>query len=374
MQVLYLKIMLKQHIILFIGILCCLCSCSREYVYRVEGKLTNLEDQTLYVVFEGDDYRVVDTVICEKPGQFRVDQQYEGFNAATVFFENKKQWITVYLEPGVKISISGDARTPMLLQVKGGRINEKLSAFRKENAPLLKEYINLSDQLNGSVRNSAEETDMASRMSNIQIQLVEQAANYIKENPDEEASVVMIQSYFMNPDDTRKMDELLALLDPELKNFYLMRELEQYSVRAKRTVLGAEAPGFSVKNINGKTVGLNSFPDKYLLLAFTAPWCDMCQTEDLYLDKVTMKYPKEELDILLISLDNNQAAVREALKKDSIEWNLVTDSAGQASMLLDLYNVSALPRCFLIDEEGKIILKTESGKEIKQTLEKLFDE
>ena len=99
----------------------------------------------------------------------------------------------------------------------------------------------------------------------------------------------------------------------------------------------------------------------------------MCQTEDLYLDEVAMKYPKEKVDMLLISLDDDQAGVRKVIAKDSIDWNLVTDSAGQAAMLVDLYNVSALPRCFLIDEEGKIILKTDNGVEIKQTLENLID-
>lgn len=118
---------------------------------------------------------------------------------------------------------------------------------------------------------------------------------------------------------------------------------------------------------------LDSFPNRYLLLAFTAPWCDMCQTEDLYLDEVATKYPKEKVDMLLISLDDDQAGVRKVIAKDSIDWNLVTDSAGQAAMLVDLYNVSALPRCFLIDEEGKIILKTDNGVEIKQTLEKLME-
>ena len=66
-----------------------------------------------------------------------------------------------------------------------------------------------------------------------------------------------------------------------------------------------------------------------------------------------MKYPSKKLSILLISLDNDQKQVRNALKNDSIRWNLVTDSAGQATNLIDLYNVSALPRCFLIDEEVK---------------------
>ena len=76
--------------------------------------------------------------------------------------------------------------------------------------------------------------------------------------------------------------------------------------------------------------------------------------------------------MLLVSLDDDQSGVRKVLAKDSIDWNLVTDSAGQAAMLVDLYNVSALPRCFLIDEEGKIILKTDNGVEIKQTLENLI--
>ncbi len=355
-------------------VLCCLFACGSKYVYRVEGKLSHLKDQTVYVVFEREDYKVVDTLTCEKSGQFRFDQKMEGFHSATVYFEEKSHWITVYLEPGLKVSISGDARYPQLLQVKGGKTNEKLSAFRKANAAVLREQAELANRLKEADNSSNEETDLVSQLTGLELQLTEQAIAYIKEHPDEEASVALIQTYFMKPDDTRRMDELLAALDPELKNFYLLRELEQYSARAKRTAIGAEAPGFSVKDIYGKPMSLDSFPQKLLLLTFTAPWCDMCQTEDLFLDKVASKYPKDKLDILLISLDANQAAVRDVLQKDSIQWNLVTDSAGQASMLLDLYNVNALPRCFLIDEDGKIIMKTESGVEIKQTLEKIFEE
>ena len=201
----------------------------------------------------------------------------------------------------------------------------------------------------------------------------EAVAEIVKKNPDETASVVLLQQYFMKPDDTRMLDELLAVLDPKLKDFYLVRSLEGYSERVNRTALGAEAPDFDVKDIYGTPVCLDSFPQKYVLLAFTAPWCDMCQTEDLYLDEIAMQYPKDKLDMLLVSLDDDQRRVRKVLAKDSIDWNLVTDSAGQAVMLFDLYNVNALPRCFLIDEEKKIILKTDNGIEVKQTLEKLIE-
>lgn len=50
-------------------------------------------------------------------------------------------------------------------------------------------------------------------MADVNMRLGEEAIRYVKEHPDEETSVVLIQTFFSDPDDTRKMDELLALLD-----------------------------------------------------------------------------------------------------------------------------------------------------------------
>ena len=368
-----------RRLLLVVGIIVSLSSCGGDIAYRIEGKLTNLEDQTLYAVFENEDIKVVDTVTCGKPGEFLIEKKQGDFREVTIFFADKMHWVTAYLEKGEKVTITGDADYPAMLRVKGGRINDRLSVPPADAVldggrhPVRRSLV--VDLKGGLFKHFCriEEADMASRLANVNHLLSEEAAAAIKKYPDEEASVVLIQHYFNHPDDTRQMDELLAVLNPKLNDFYLVRKLQEYSTRAKRTALGAEAPGFNVKNIYGTPVSLDSFPKKYLLLAFTAPWCDMCQTEDLYLDEVAMKYPKEKVDMLLVSLDDDQAEVRKVLAKDSIGWNLVTDSAGQAAMLVDLYNVSALPRCFLIDEEGKIILKTDNGVEIKQTLEKLME-
>ena len=69
-----------------------------------------------------------------------------------------------------------------------------------------------------------------------------------------------------------------------------------------------------------------------------------------------------------ISLRNGQKSTRYS------DRGTVTDSAGQAIRLIDLYNVSVLPRCFLIDENHKIILKTENDLELEQALENIFEE
>lgn len=110
-----------KKLALIIGFIICLSSCGKDYVYRIEGELSNLEDQTVYAVFEKDNYKVVDTVACTKPGQFQIDQHEAGFHCVTIFFADKEHWVTAYLEPGETVKITGDANSPLLLQVKGGR-------------------------------------------------------------------------------------------------------------------------------------------------------------------------------------------------------------------------------------------------------------
>lgn len=365
--------MLRHLFLVFLSAVL-LCSCGSNAVYRIEGKLTNLEDPLVYIVYEGNGDKLIDSVVCVSPGKFAAELNQEGFYSATIYLENRTKYKTVFLEPGQKITITGDARYPLLLQVKGGKINDDLSAFYKKIAPLQKKRIDLIEALRAKDEVGAGDTDMAAKLTNLNHQVEESVMAYICDNPQKEASAVLIQAYFIIPDDTRKLDELLAVLDPKLNDFYLVKEMMEYSTRAKRTALGAEAPDFSVKSIYGRPFSLDSLHSEYKLLAFVAPWCEMCQTNMLYLDQVSSKYKEEDVDVLLVSLDEDPMEVRTFLKQDTISWNVVTDSANQATMLLDLYNVNAIPRCFLIDEAGKIILKTDNGAGILQALRTLLDE
>lgn len=364
------KLVLKNCLLVFC-LLLCVCSCGNNKTYKVEGKLTNLQDQLVHIVYEGSGDRVMDSITCTSPGKFKFELDQEGFNFATLYFEDRTKYITVFLEPKQKVVITGDITYPQLVQVKGGRINDKLTDFYKKNAALIKDQIDWAKAM-AEANDVSGSSDILSKLTNVRHQIEESALAYICDHPKEAASAVLIQTYFITPDDTRKLDELLAVLSPELNDFFLVKEMAEYSTRAKRTALGAEAPDFSVKNIYGKPFALDSLKSTYKILAFIAPWCEMCQTDILHLDKVATNYKEDKLEILLVSLDDDPNEVRDFLKQDSIKWNVVTDSANQAAMLFDLYNVSALPRCFLIDEEDKIILKTDNGAEITQILGNLL--
>lgn len=356
--------------------ICCLglflFSCGKKTTYRIEGELSNLEDKTLYAVFEGKNSKVVDTLLC-KDKKILFEENDSSLNIATIFLNQKTRWITVYLEPGVDVEISGDAMFPDLIDIKGGKLNNELSVFRSGIKQLLKEKEDLTRNLTKSDKSNIDASDVTSKLINIKHSISEEAVKYIQNHPQELASAILIQTYFSDPDDTRKMDELLALLDPKVKELPLVKELEQFSAKVKQTAIGADAPGFTVKNIHDKDLSLSTFDKQYLLLTFVAPWCDICRVENFYLKGIRKMYPKDKLEILSVTLDTDQDSIRKTAKLDTISWHLVSDSAGYASMMIDLYGVNAIPKNFLIDETGKIILKTENNIEIEQLLEKLIE-
>ena len=80
-----------RRLLLVVGIIVSLSSCGGDIAYRIEGKLTNLEDQTLYAVFENEDIKVVDTVTCGKPGEFLIEKKQGDFREVTIFLDVYKR-------------------------------------------------------------------------------------------------------------------------------------------------------------------------------------------------------------------------------------------------------------------------------------------
>lgn len=362
-----------RYVLCIVCLSICLFSCEKKAAYRIEGELSNLEDSVVYAVFEGENIKSIDTVYFEADGTFKIENDRpEMYDFATLFFNGKKNWVTVYLERDKLVKMDGDAFFPDLIEVTGNKTNENLTAFKQSIKIHLKEKDEFLKKLSDNESAGSDEGDISAKIANLDHQIEEAAAKYIRKNPDDYASVILIQTYFSDPEDTRKMDELLALLDPKLKESPLANNLEQFSALVKRTAIGAEAPDFSIQDLEKKNLDLSMFKDRFLLLSFAAPWCDICKTENVYLKEIRKRYPEEKLEMLTITLDVDQQAVRDTARVDSISWHLVSDSAGYASMMIDLYGVGAIPKNYLIDESGKIILKTENGAEVQQTLEKLI--
>lgn len=353
-----------------------LCACGEKATYRVELDLSNLETQNLYAVFESDDHKQVDTVVYRPGKPVQITRDEGQFDQLTVYFENHKEGITVYLEPGRKITVTGDARYPLTLQVRGTRTNDLLSDFRKQAATLLKEKTELSGaaltEADAGRAAEASRAEHLPRLANIDHELAQMAENFIHKHPKDEASAILIRDYILDPEDPTRAEKMIGTLSPKLENTRTLRNLRAYCERAMHTMVGAKAPDFTLRNVYGATLTRDSFAGRNLVLAFTAAWCDLCKTEKLLLDKIQADFSRQDVAVALVSLDETPSDVRSQMRTDTTHWNVFTDSAGQSIRVLEAYNVNALPRCFLIDRSGTIVLKTDNGIELRRALEALL--
>ncbi len=116
-----------------------------------------------------------------------------------------------------------------------------------------------------------------------------------------------------------------------------------------------QAPGFVQPDVNGKTLSLEDFKGKYVLVDFWASWCTPCRVEIPELKSVYEKYKDKNFTILSISLDKDKEKWMSALTHEQMTWPQLSDLKGDQNSAAKAYKVLGIPANFLIDPNGKII-------------------
>ena len=130
------------------------------------------------------------------------------------------------------------------------------------------------------------------------------------------------------------------------------------SVAAERLQLSmeeshAEAPDFTLPDLDGKQVSLSSFRGKWVILDFWGSWCGWCIKGFPGLKKAYEQY-KGKLEIVGVDCNDPEANWRAAVKKFQLPWVNLYNGGEQAAALLEKYGVQGFPTKILINPEGKI--------------------
>lgn len=96
---------------------------------------------------------------------------------------------------------------------------------------------------------------------------------------------------------------------------------------------------------------------KYKIVVFGASWCRPCRIEERVLKYFYNKLDTSKFDIIHISLDNNFNKWRKYIHDDSFPWKSYILPNNFDSDLTQKLNIKGIPTNFLIDQEGKIILR-----------------
>jgi peroxiredoxin len=112
------------------------------------------------------------------------------------------------------------------------------------------------------------------------------------------------------------------------------------------------APEFALKDANGKTVHLEDYKGKVVLLDFFATWCGPCKIEIPWFMEMERKNKDRGFAVLGVSMDDEGWDIVKPFLADlGVNYRVVIGNDSTAQ----LYGgVDALPTTFLIDRNGKI--------------------
>ena len=123
------------------------------------------------------------------------------------------------------------------------------------------------------------------------------------------------------------------------------------------TVAGAvrnntPAPDFSLKDLNGRTVGLSGLKGRAVVLNFWSTTCPPCVAELPALNVLYHDLEGHGLVVLGIALDASDKPVRELARRLRIEYPLLMDSTQE--VYFDSYALFGQPVSILIDRTGTV--------------------
>ena len=199
----------------------------------------------------------------------------------------------------------------------------------------------------------------------------EQSISFIRNHPGSIISGDILSTYASTwGKDTAAI--LYRNLSEKMKATYYGRNIREFIALNKNIKIGDRYVDFTEPNVEGKKISLSDFQGKVVLLEFWGSWCGPCRQGNPELVKIYNEFKNTGFDILGVAADDKKEDWIEAIQKDSLTWQNVTDLRGDKNRAALIYGVSYYPANFLVDRNGIIIAKDLRGDALRNKLRELL--
>ena len=350
---------------IFIGI-----SCKPDKnTFVIEGQLSGLNAPYVYLVHPEDQNGKIDTLKV-KGGKFIIKGKIQNPNDYLLAFGEEYAPVEIFLEPGI-FKVTGDLNDFNQIKVTGGNLQSDYNQFVEQTRQLNDDYSTVYEHLmHARMTQQEDETALiANQLDSIKDLYYESTYQFLEKKPVTILTAKLIDQILMANPDINRLQPLVNKFDDYVKSTpYGQRIINSFDIM-KKTAVGTPAPLFSLKNMQGDSISLESLRGKYVLMDFWASWCTPCRDENPRMLKIYNQYKSNKFDILGVSIDQSESKWKYAVEQDKLSWPQVIDDQNISNRL---YGILAIPSNILVDPQGNIIAKNLFGKKLEAKLQEIL--
>lgn len=372
----------KKFILLFSFIII-LTSCNKagKNEYIVTGTIKGIENGKSVTLEVQDEItkqlKAVDSAKIEN-GKFVFKGTAKEPELYLIQIESADSKIPFILENGdIEMIINKDSIA--LTKVTGTYNNDELTGYKENGMKIQKKMMKFQEdnmaKMNEAQQNKDEVVinNLSKEYSKFQEEFAKQSEDYINKHPKAFISTLIIEGMFnqMTPD-VAKIKKHYTALDQSLKNTKhgkniktKLDQLEKPNTASGSTEIGSLAPEFSGPNPEGKVISLKESLGKVTIIDFWASWCAPCRAENPNVVALYNELHGKGLNIIGVSLDKDAAKWKEAIAKDKLAWNQVSNLKEFDDPIALMYNIQQIPSTIILDATGKIVAKDLRGADLK---------
>jgi thiol-disulfide isomerase/thioredoxin len=119
-------------------------------------------------------------------------------------------------------------------------------------------------------------------------------------------------------------------------------------------------------------VSLKECLGKVTVVDFWASWCGPCRQENPNMVAIYNELHSKGLNVVGVSLDKDAQKWKEAIAKDKLVWNQVSNLKFWEEPIAKQYKVESIPATFILDAKGNIVAQDLRGEELKAKIKELL--
>ena len=263
------------------------------------------------------------------------------------------------------------------------KFNDDLTKFQKELQKKLMTFQN-ANMAKMKAAEQAKDTIVINKLmkeyQGMQKEGMEFYVKFAEANPKALLSALIVDSMLNDPAvDIARAKKIYASFSPELKKYKPGKSIQTKLNKIGKPVtfaaaanVGSVAPDFTAKNPEGKSISLKQSLGKITIVDFWASWCKPCRVENPNVVALYAKFHAKGLNILSVSLDKEASAWKDAIAKDNLTWNHVSNLKEFEDPIALQYGINAIPTIFVLDAKGVIIAIDIRGEELNAKIASLL--